>query len=75
MGVGQNIMELIKQEKAELQCVADDLVLLIDDANAPIFGIDWMGKLNERNRKAAEITGFPKEDIIGHSLVRDCTTL
>ena len=73
MGVGQNIMEL-KQEKAELQRVADDLVLLIDYANAPIFGIDWMGKLNEWNRKATEITGFPKEGI-DHSLVRACITL
>ena len=36
MGVGQNIMEL-KQEKAELQRVADDLVFLIDSANAQMI--------------------------------------
>ena len=63
MGVGQDMMEL-EQEKAELQRVADDLVFLID----------WMGKLKEWNRKATEITGFPKEGI-DHSLVRACITL
>ena len=38
LGVGQDITEL-KQGKAELVRVANDLRLLIDTANAPIFGI------------------------------------
>ena len=32
-------------------------------ANAPIFGIDADGLVNEWNRKAAEITGFAKEEV------------
>ena len=46
VGVGQDITEL-KRGKAELQRVANDLRLLIDTANAPIFGIDADGNVNE----------------------------
>ena len=52
VGVGQNITEL-KQEKVEMSRIADDLMRLIDYANAPIFGIDRMGKVSEWNRKAS----------------------
>lgn len=54
--------------------IAQDLMRLIDYANAPIFGIDHYGKVNEWNRKAAEITGFGKEEVIGRSLVQDFIT-
>lgn len=46
VGVGQDITEL-KRGKAELQRVANDLRQLIDTANAPIFGIDAEGLVNE----------------------------
>jgi PAS domain S-box-containing protein len=68
VGVGQNITEL-KQEKVEMQRVADDLMRLIDYANAPIFGINKDGQVNEWNRKAVEITGYQKEEVIGQHLV------
>ena len=64
VGVGQDITEL-KRGKAELQRVANDLTLLIDTANAPIFGIDADGLVNEWNRKMAAITGFSKEEVMG----------
>merc|ERR1719247_3328052 len=70
VGVGQDITEL-KAGKAELQRVANDLRLLIDTANAPIFGIDADGRVNEWNRKMAAITGFSKEEVAGRSLVQD----
>ena len=73
VGVGQDITEL-KQEKVEMSRVADDLMRLIDYANAPIFGIDQDGKVNEWNRKAAEITGFSKDEVIGRSLVQHFIT-
>ena len=73
VGVGQNITEL-KQEKVEMSRIADDLTRLIDYANAPIFGIDRNGQVNEWNRKAAEITGYPKEEVVGRSLVQDFIT-
>jgi PAS domain S-box-containing protein len=73
VGVGQDITEL-KAGKAELQRVANDLTLLIDTANAPIFGIDANGMVNEWNRKMAAITGFSKEEVMGEDLVRKFIT-
>ena len=70
VGVGQDITEL-KAGKAELQRVANDLTLLIDTANAPIFGIDSDGKVNEWNRKMSAITGFSKEEVYGDDLVAE----
>ena len=73
VGVGQNITEL-KTEKEQLSVIAQDLMRLIDYANAPIFGIDRTGKVNEWNRKAVAITGFSKEDVLGRNLVEDFIT-
>jgi PAS domain S-box-containing protein len=73
VGVGQNITEL-KQEKVEMSRIAQDLMRLIDYANAPIFGIDTKGRVNEWNRKSVEITGFRREDVIGKNLVHDFIT-
>merc|ERR1712185_170997 len=60
--------------KTELSRVANDLARLIDTANAPIFGIDADGLVNEWNKKAAEITGYSKEEVMGRSLVKDFIT-
>ena len=73
LGVGQDITEL-KQGKAELLRVANDLRLLIDTANAPIFGIGADGLVNEWNRKMAAITGFSKDEVIGQDLVEQYIT-
>lgn len=48
---------------------ANELRKLIDTANAPIFGIDQNGNVNEWNEKTAEITGYRKEDAFGCPLV------
>eukprot|EP00931_Biecheleriopsis_adriatica_P080427 TRINITY_DN5377_c0_g1_i13.p2 TRINITY_DN5377_c0_g1~~TRINITY_DN5377_c0_g1_i13.p2 ORF type:complete len:235 (-),score=55.15 TRINITY_DN5377_c0_g1_i13:701-1405(-) len=64
---------------SEQERVADDLSRLIDDdlsrliesANAPIFGVDLNGLVTEWNRKAAEISGFTKEETMGRSLVQN----
>jgi PAS domain S-box-containing protein len=47
---------------------AEDLAQLIDTANAPIFGVDSQGVINEWNRAAAQATGYEKEEAIGRSL-------
>jgi PAS domain S-box-containing protein len=41
----------------------------VDTANAPIFGIDVKGNVNEWNDKTAEITGFRKAEAMGYPLV------
>jgi PAS domain S-box-containing protein len=42
-----------------------DLTNLINSANAPIFGIDTGGLVNEWNEKAAQITGYTKREVLG----------
>ena len=36
---------------------------MIEQANAPILGVDTEGRINEWNRKAAQITGFEKTEV------------
>ena len=43
-------------------------------ANAPIFGIDENFNVNVWNVKAAEITQFTKEEVMGHNLVNEFIT-
>ena len=69
VGVGQDITQM-KAAQAEEARIADDLTLLIDTANAPIFGIDGNGKVNEWNRKAASITGYSRAEVMGKDLVK-----
>ena len=68
IGVGQDITER-KQVEVEKARVAKELQTFIDTANAPIFGIDAQGMVNEWNNKAAEITGFSREEVLGKHLV------
>lgn len=49
--------------------VAKDLTQLIDTANAPIFGIDAEGRVNEWNQTAERITGHTKDEVMGQDLV------
>ena len=51
------------------KAMANELRQFIDTANAPIFGIDCNGRVNEWNNKTAEITGFSKEEAYGYHLV------
>eukprot|EP00959_Pyramimonas_sp_CCMP1952_P147554 3087824-Pyramimonas_sp.AAC.1 len=61
VGVGQDITQR-KNVELQLERMAQDLRLLIDTANAPIFGIDKDGCVNEWNNMAAEITEYTKEE-------------
>ena len=62
IGVGQDITErkIMELEKTR---VAEELQTFIDTANAPIFGIDVKGLVNEWNNMAAEITGFSSAEV------------
>ncbi|MBA6232232.1 MULTISPECIES: PAS domain-containing protein, partial [unclassified Colwellia] len=55
--------------RKEQESVAHDLTQLIDTANAPIFGIDAAGLVNEWNQRAEQLTGFAKIDVMGKDLV------
>jgi PAS domain S-box-containing protein len=72
LGVGQDITER-KQVEVEKTRVAQELQTFIDTANAPIFGIDANGLVNEWNNKSAAITGFSREEVLGKNLVQVCS--
>ncbi|MDG2278809.1 MAG: PAS domain-containing protein [Pseudomonadales bacterium] len=60
--------------QVESERIAAELTQFIDTANAPIFGIDADGLINEWNQTAAKITGFEKEDVLGQDLVQGFIT-
>jgi len=51
-----------------------ELTQLIDTANAPIFGVDVDGKINEWNQMVARITGYNKDEVEGKNLVKEYIT-
>jgi PAS domain S-box-containing protein len=55
--------------RIEQETIAVELRQLIDTANAPIFGVDAQGKINEWNQQAENITGFTKGEVMGQDLV------
>jgi PAS domain S-box-containing protein len=63
-----------KKIESEIAQKVLDLTILIDTANAPIFGIDIHGNINEWNLKSAEITGFKAEEVLGKNLVNKFIT-
>ena len=73
VGVGQDITELNKV-RIEQARIADDMTQLVDTANAPIFGIDAQGNVNEWNQQAEKITGFTKKEVMGQGLVANFIT-
>ena len=73
LGVGQDISEMHKLRTTS-ESVAKELRQFIETANAPIFGIDSKGLVNEWNQTSEKITGFKKEDVLGKDLVQTYIT-
>jgi PAS domain S-box-containing protein len=63
-------IELLEMRFREAEDISKELNQLIDTANAPIFGVDVDGNLNEWNQKVEHITGFTKDEVMGHNLVQ-----
>lgn len=68
LGVAQDVTEAVQRDRA-VAGMALELRQLIDTANAPIFGIDTDGNINEWNRRTSEITGYSKEEAFDEPLV------
>ena len=68
VGVAQDVTEAAQHDRA-VAAMANELRQLVDTANAPIFGIDVDGNVNEWNNKTVEITGFSKEEALFKPLV------
>jgi len=73
LGAVVSFSDITKQKTSEekIMAVATELKSLIDTANAPIFGIDWHGRINEWNQVCAKITGFEKKEVIGKVLINE----
>mmetsp|Transcript_3569 Transcript_3569/g.5524 ORF Transcript_3569/g.5524 Transcript_3569/m.5524 type:complete len:1042 (-) Transcript_3569:850-3975(-) len=69
VGVAQDITEAVDRDRA-VASIANELRHLIETANAPIFGVDCDGAVNEWNKKTAEITGYTKEEAFDEALVK-----
>jgi PAS domain S-box-containing protein len=69
IGFGQDITER-KSMEIEKETVAQELQMFIETANAPIFGIDERGLVNEWNNKVHHITGFSREEALGKDFVQ-----
>ena len=72
-GVVRDVTD-VKQAQAEALRTADELTLFVDTANAPIFGIDSRGLVNEWNQASEKITGFTKVEVLGKDLVSEFIT-
>lgn len=68
VGVAQDVTESVQRDRA-VAGMALELRQLIDTANAPIFGIDADGNVNEWNRRTQIITGYSKEETFDEPLV------
>jgi PAS domain S-box-containing protein len=71
--INHNQLSLYRSE-AQYHRIADELSQFVDTANAPIFGIDAQGNVNEWNQQAEKITGFTKEEVMGRGLVANFIT-
>jgi len=67
-------ISLQSEAQQEIERVATELRQFIETANAPIFGIDQDGLINEWNLTAQRITGFDKALVVGKHLVEDFIT-
>jgi len=68
-----DVTELVAAKRGA-DAIAAELRAIINTANAPIFGITKDGLINEWNDKAAVITGFSREEVMGRDLILDFIT-
>lgn len=62
------MQDVTRQKHFEARIIetASEWANVIENASAPIFGIDSEGRVNEWNKTIANITGYKKMDVIGH---------
>eukprot|EP00956_Cyclotella_meneghiniana_P011801 scaffold16582_cov75-Cyclotella_meneghiniana.AAC.5 len=66
VGIGQDITARLAQER--------EYSKLIDSANAPIFGVDNMGRVNVWNQCAIRLVGYTINEVMGKNLVQEFIT-
>jgi PAS domain S-box-containing protein len=66
VGIGQDITARLAQER--------EYSKLIDNANAPIFGVDTQGRVNVWNQCAMRLVGYTINEVMGKNLVGEFIT-
>ena len=64
----------LAKTRIETESIAKELRQFIETANAPIFGVDNKGRVDEWNQTSEKITGFNKEEVLGKGLVQTYIT-
>jgi PAS domain S-box-containing protein len=58
-----------KEKRITELAIAKELRQFIETSNAPIFGVDNMGVINEWNQAAEKVTGYKKNEALGASWI------
>jgi len=69
VSVAQDVTEAVQRDKA-VAAMAVETRQLVDAVDAPIFGIDIDGNVNEWNRRTEEITGYSREETFDEPFVQ-----
>eukprot|EP00927_Polykrikos_kofoidii_P045996 TRINITY_DN4017_c0_g1_i1.p1 TRINITY_DN4017_c0_g1~~TRINITY_DN4017_c0_g1_i1.p1 ORF type:complete len:1276 (+),score=240.38 TRINITY_DN4017_c0_g1_i1:177-4004(+) len=67
--VGMDITELC-HERREVELLCEDILKVIQNANALIICLDSQGRVDEWNRQAEVFTGYTKAEAIGKNFVK-----
>jgi PAS domain S-box-containing protein len=70
IAIGSDITQQ-KEFENNITSIARELSALIENANAPIFGTDRNGYINEWNKVTAVLTGYSKNEVLGKTLLQD----
>ncbi|MDM8565652.1 circadian clock protein KaiC [Candidatus Halobeggiatoa sp. HSG11] len=73
IGVGQDITA-IDEYRERQERTAMEWVQFVNNANAPVFGVDTDGNINEWNKKTETLTGYTKDEVEGKNLVEEFIT-
>ncbi|MCH8333569.1 PAS domain S-box protein [Candidatus Sumerlaeota bacterium] len=67
----EKLEQRVEERTQDLATLTEDLRRIIETANAPIFGIDTEGRVNEWNQAAERITGYSKDTVMGRLFVEE----
>jgi len=63
-----------KEHELQMISVLKEIESLIENANVPIFGINRAGEINEWNKVSTELSGIPKEAVMGRNWLEEMVT-
>jgi PAS domain S-box-containing protein len=64
----------LAKNRSETESIVEELRQFIETANAPIFGINSKGQINEWNQTSEQLTGYNKNEVLGKDLVQTYIT-